>query len=112
MPASASRRHFLCAFIAVSASLARAQSPGRLPRIGVLANSVSTEELLSGASRGPGYVGIMEGLPEKGWIPGKNVEVVWRSGENNLKTLDQHARDLAAQLKACDGSGEAPDAGR
>lgn len=87
--------------------------PAKVPRIGVLANTVPTEELVSGTSTHPAIVGLLGGLRERGWIPGRNVEMVWRSAEGHYERHADQARELAA---TCDvivvyGGHLAPPAG-
>lgn len=73
--------------------------PAKVPRIGVLANTVPTKDLVAGTSTHPAVVMLMEGLRERGWIPGKNVEMVWRSAEGDYARHPQQARELA---ESCD----------
>ena len=70
--------------------------PAKVPRIGVLANTVPTGELVAGTTRNPAIVGLIDGLRQRGWVPGKNVEMVWRSAENDYSRQPQQARELAA----------------
>ena len=94
---------FLLRSVAFSAAIylsatAMAQ-PAKVPRIGVLANTVPTADLVNGTTTNPGILLFLEGLRERGWIPGKNVEMVWRSAENDYSRHAQQARELA---QTCD----------
>jgi putative ABC transport system substrate-binding protein len=73
--------------------------PARMPRIGVLANTIPTADLVAGTSTHPAITQLLEGLRERGWMPGKNVELVWRSAEGDYTRHPQQARELA---EACD----------
>lgn len=73
--------------------------PAKMPRIGVLANTVPVKELVAGTTTHPAIVLLMEGLRERGWIPGKTVEMVWRSAEGDYARHAQQARELA---ESCD----------
>jgi putative ABC transport system substrate-binding protein len=70
-----------------------------LPRIGVLANTIPIAELEAGTSQHPAVGLLLEGLRERGWVPGKNVEMAWRSAEGEYARQPQQARELAA---SCD----------
>lgn len=82
----------------VSACAAIAQ-PAGVPRIGVLANTIPTTELVAGTTTHPAVLTLLEGLRERGWVPGRNVEMVWRSAEGDYKRHPQQARELA---ETCD----------
>lgn len=69
--------------------------PAKVPRVGVLANIVPTRDLVAGTSTHPATVGLLDGLRERGWVPGKNVEIVWRSAEGDYARHPQLARELA-----------------
>ena len=70
--------------------------PAKVHRIGVLANTVPAAELVAGTSTNPAIVALLDGLRARGWIPGKNVEMVWRSAESDYDRQPQQARELAA----------------
>ena len=74
----------------------QAQGAG-MPRVGVLANTVPIGELVDGTTTHPGPRLLLEGLREKGWIPDRNVKMVWRSAESDYARLPQLARELAAE---------------
>jgi putative tryptophan/tyrosine transport system substrate-binding protein len=73
-------------------SLAQAQQPGKVPRIGYLAVSpLSTLTQLTEAFR--------RGLRELGYAEGKNIFIEWRSAEGNSDRVPKLAAELV-QLKA------------
>lgn len=88
-------RWLLIPVLAAWACVVGAQQ-AKVPRIGVLANAIPTEQALSGTTEHPAYRALMEGLRERGWTPGKNVEIVFRSAEGDFAKLPGQARDLAA----------------
>lgn len=94
----ASRRRFVAASLAwvvpALPDFAIAQ-PARMPRVGVMANTVPLKDLVAGTSTHPAIVALLEGLRERGWIPGKNIEIVWRSAESDYSRQPQQARELA-----------------
>lgn len=66
---------------ALSATSLCAQ-PAKVHRIGVVANTVPLAQLASGVNQHAGLRVIAEGLRQRGWIDGKNVQLVWRTAEN------------------------------
>ena len=58
-----------------------------MPRVGVLANTVPSRELLDGTSTHPAVRALVDGLRALGWVDGKNIRFVWRSAENDLRKL-------------------------
>jgi putative ABC transport system substrate-binding protein len=92
-----SRLRSVAGFAAICLSAAALAQPAKVPRVGVLANTIPLDQLVSGTATHPSYLALMEGLRERGWIPGKNVEIVWRSAEGNYARHPQQARELAAE---------------
>jgi len=82
----------LCALLLCSPAAAQSR---QLPRIGVLANTIPTAELVSGTSTHPAPRLLLQGLRERGWIPGKTVELMWRSAEGDYSRHAAQARELA-----------------
>ena len=84
------RRAALIAFFALASAGAplRAQ---RLPRIGYLLQSPVTEP----PSRE--RQAFLDGLRELGYVPGRTVEIVYRSAEDQADFMDDMARDLMSQ---------------
>ncbi len=60
-----------------------AQQPGKIPRIGVLANI-----------RSPGTEGFERGLKELGYVEGKNILIEWRLVQGKFERLPEFAADL------------------
>ena len=84
------RRQFLAALSAlVAASSATGQA--RMPRIGYL--------LLTPFSEAPTRErqAFLDGLREHGYVPGKNIEIIYRSAQNEAVFIDDVCRDLVAQ---------------
>ena len=69
-----------------SASLAQAQQPARIPRIGILSPS--------SASNSAGAEAFRQRLRELGFVEGKNITIDYRYAEGKLERLP----DLAAEL--------------
>jgi putative ABC transport system substrate-binding protein len=84
------RRRFL-AMLAALAAAGAAAAQTRMPRIGYL--------LLSPLSEAPTRErqAFLEGLREHGYVPGKNIEIVYRSAQNAPEFMDDVAQDLLAQ---------------
>jgi putative ABC transport system substrate-binding protein len=63
----------------------------RLPRVGYL--------VLPALSEPPTQErrAFLHGLREQGYVPGRNLEIVYKSAENELVFMDDVARDLVAQ---------------
>ena len=77
----------LAAFFLTTASLAEAQQPARIPRIGILiASSASFYSARVEAFR--------QRLRELGYVEGKNIVIEYRYAEGKLERLP----DLAAEL--------------
>jgi putative tryptophan/tyrosine transport system substrate-binding protein len=64
-----------------------------------MANTVPLKDLIAGTTTHPAIGALLEGLRERGWIPGKNVEMVWRSAEGDYSRQPRQARELA---ESCD----------
>lgn len=74
---------------------ARAQTGGKVFRIGYLANHIPLSELPPGpTSPLTSAVAFLEGMKVLGWEEGKNIRVAWRSAESRF---DRHPR-LAEEL--------------
>ena len=82
-----------------------AAQQARLPRVGILANTIPTADLIAGTSKHPAPRMLVDGLRELGWVHGKNVDLVWRSAENDYKRLPALARELAAKSDVLVGFG-------
>lgn len=77
----------LATLLLMTASMVKAQQPGKIPRIGYL--------VASSASTSPGRTeAFLRGLRELGYVEGKNLVVEWRYAEGKLDRL----ADLAAEL--------------
>lgn len=88
------RRTFLClcALAGIGAGgPAGARAQGRRPRIGYLL-LVSLNERPS-----PERQAFLEGLRAYGYVPGKNVDILYASAEGRLEFLDQVTSELLAQ---------------
>jgi putative ABC transport system substrate-binding protein len=81
------RRTFLAGIAVLAAPLAGAQSPGKLPRIGVLSAASSSAEFPEKQT--------LQGLRELGWIEGKNVVIEYRYAGGDPTLLSQFASELA-----------------
>lgn len=84
------RRAALLAFLAL-ASTSTPLHAQRVPRIGYLLQSPVTEP----PSRE--RQAFLDGLRELGYVPGKTVEIVYRSAEDQPEFMDDMARDLLSQ---------------
>lgn len=89
-------RVFALAFVLCWGAVAAAQSRP-LPRIGVLANTVPIAELVTGTSPHPAISSLVAGLRERGWVDGKNMQLVWRSAEGDLRKLPALAEQMVRQ---------------
>jgi putative ABC transport system substrate-binding protein len=69
--------------ILVAPRATSAQQPGKIPRIGVLANI-----------RSPGTEAFERGLRELGYVEGKNVVIEWRLAQGKFDRLPELAADL------------------
>jgi putative ABC transport system substrate-binding protein len=64
--------------------------PQDLPRVGIVANTVPLAEwsgkpIADGTPNGG--LAIREGLEQRGWVDGKNVQILWRSAEGRFDRL-------------------------
>jgi len=84
------RRRFL-SVIALGALWLRASAQGRVPKIGYL--------VLSPLSDPPSKErqAFLDGLRELGYVPGKNVEIVYGSAQGEAEFLDDVCQDLLAR---------------
>jgi putative ABC transport system substrate-binding protein len=89
------RRDFVCGLVVVGAwlgqlgfpSVADAQNPPRMPRIGVLAQDESPE-----------LDDFRQGLRELGYVEGQTIAIEWRSAHHRPERLSELATELV-QLK-------------
>jgi len=84
------RRAFLGLGAMALAPRALAQ-PARIPRVGYLLAT----SLIDPPS--PERRAFLEGLRELGYVPGKNVEIVYQSAQNAIEFVEDLCRDLVAQ---------------
>lgn len=84
------RRRFLAAACAIAAA-SGAGAQARMPRIGYLM-VVSLSEPPSRERQA-----FLDGLRERGYVPGKNVEVIYRSAQGAEDFIDDVCQDLVAQ---------------
>ena len=94
------RRQALAAGLAlvVVPGAARAQAK-RLPRIGLVANTLAPDDWKAGSfADGSPHAGqaIRQGLRDLGWIEGTNIDLVWRSANGRFETLPAIFRELVA----------------
>ncbi|HTL25249.1 MAG TPA: ABC transporter substrate-binding protein [Burkholderiales bacterium] len=82
------RRRFLIASSVLAAFGARAQAPGRIPRVGMLSNA-------SASTGGHLMQAFARGLSALGYIDGKNVLLEVRYAEGQLDRLPALVQDLA-----------------
>jgi putative ABC transport system substrate-binding protein len=69
-------------------------STAKVPRVGILANTIPLAELASGSTTHPAPRAVIDGLRNLGWIDGRNVRIVWRSAEGRLERLPDLAEEL------------------
>jgi putative tryptophan/tyrosine transport system substrate-binding protein len=81
---------------ALAATAIAFAQPAKMPRVGVLANTIPMAELVAGTGANPAPRMLVEGLGELGWSPGRNIELVYRSAEGDYSRLPALARELAA----------------
>ena len=77
----------LLTFFMLTVSLAQAQQPAKIPRIGFLFGS----SLSANSAR---HEAFRQGLRELGYVEGKNIVIDWRSAEEKLDRLPALAADL------------------
>jgi putative ABC transport system substrate-binding protein len=70
--------------------MARAQSPTKLRRLGVLSMGEA------GAHATPLLQGFLQGLRELGWVEGHNLAIEWRFSEGRAEPLPRLAAELVA----------------
>jgi putative tryptophan/tyrosine transport system substrate-binding protein len=95
----------VCAMLAVAAAPSCLAQGPRLPKIGYF--------LLEPMSERPSRErqAFLDGLRERGYVPGKNVDIVYRSAEGAADFLDDVAQDLVAQkpdVIVVSGAGSVP----
>ncbi len=81
-------------FIAVASALAAASgawAQPRMPRIGYLVLGPMSDPPTRERQ------GFLDGLREHGYVPGKNIEIVYRSAQSAEDFMDDVAQDLVAQ---------------
>jgi len=84
------RRAFLGLGAMALAPRALAQA-GRVPRIGYLLATSLVEP------PSPERRAFLEGLRELGYVPGKNIEIVYQSAQNAIEFVEDLCRDLVGQ---------------
>ena len=77
----------LAALVLVSVSLAEAQQPGKIPRIGLLISSSSDETV-------PYIDAFRQGLQELGYVEGKNIALEIRRGGADSDRISELAAEL------------------
>ena len=77
---------FLAALSLTSVSLARAQQPGKVPRIGFLTTGTP--------GRYPSAEALRQGLRELGYVEGKNILIEFRHAEGKPQPLSELAEEL------------------
>jgi putative tryptophan/tyrosine transport system substrate-binding protein len=82
----------LLTFFLLTVSLAQAQQPKKIPRIGSLGGA-------SPSANANGNEALRQGLRELGYVEGKNIIIEWRSAEGKLDRLPALADELV-RLKA------------
>jgi len=68
---------------------ADAQQPGKVPRIGVLANALPTTPEVS-----RNWEAFRQGLGERGWVEGQNIVIEYRWAEGRLERFPALAAEL------------------
>ena len=86
-------RTFAIAFLTACCA-ASAQAPGRIPRIGLIANSIPAAELASGTTTNPGPKAIEESLRELGWVDGRNIQLFWKTAEGKYDRWPAHVDEM------------------
>ena len=74
---------FICSLLTVS--VAEAQQPGKIPKIGILSPD---------SERGVCPAAFREGMGELGYVNGKNIVIEFRSGESKPEAFRELAADL------------------
>ncbi len=82
----------LATFFLTTASLAEAQQPTKIPRIGFL-SAVSPSAISTRTES------FRQGLRELGYVEGKNIVIEYRYAEGKLDRLSQLAAELLVRLK-------------
>ena len=99
------RRHCLIGLFAAVGAVGRpwAQSPPRLPRIGILSNASPHPAM-------PGSIeALIAGLRERGYVDGRTVQIEFRWAEGRSERLPELAADLVArQVDVIIATGDAP----
>jgi hypothetical protein len=91
----------LAPFLLTTASIAGAQQPTKIPRIGFVSGAGSAN------NPGPQVEAFRHGLRDLGYIEGKTIAIEYRYTEDNLERLAQLAAELV-RLKVDGGSGNCP----
>jgi putative ABC transport system substrate-binding protein len=92
-----SRRHVLLAGGAwLVAPAARAQQPRKVPRIGIVFNSVRLADVTGDKPAEQVMRAFLDGLRELGYVEGRNISIERRSAEGQLERLEPIMRELAA----------------
>jgi putative ABC transport system substrate-binding protein len=66
----------------------------RLRRIGVVDNTIPLADLTGKVPADPNARVLVEALAELGWVVGKNIEIVWRSAEEQYERRPQLLEEL------------------
>lgn len=69
----------------------------RMARVGLLANTIPLADIASGRSDHPAPQAVRDGLRALGWVEGRNVQLVWRSAEGDLRKLPALADELVRE---------------
>lgn len=90
------RRGALAAAAAVALGwLLRADAKDRAYRIGFVANTIPVGDLERRASAHPAPRLLEDGLRERGWQEGRNIQFLWRSAESRYERLPAIFEELA-----------------
>ena len=91
-----------CAVAALAAAPLFALRPAigraaeRIPRVGLMLNTIAVADLGNPDKAGPAPRIIEEGLRARGWTPGRNIELAWKSVEGRFErwpeVVDQFIR--------------------
>ena len=99
----AARLRWMSATIAVAAcaalwpSMGHAADPAAPKRIGVIFGRIPARDLVGPTPAFPGAQVLREGLVSRGWVDGRNVEILWRSTEGDLPRMGAIVDELASK---------------
>ena len=83
------RRRFLAAVLAATWRPGFAQGTRTVPRVGLMLNTIAVADLGNPDKAGPAPKIIEDGLRALGWIPGRNIELVWKSVDGRFERWPQ-----------------------